>query len=152
MQITPRVVASIVAGLLAALMYAIAAPYAKHHLAGMPSLVTATTTQLCAAIAILPLLPFTVPEAVPSMTIVFSVLALAFFSTSLAYLLYFRLIRNIGASRTLTVTYLVPVFAMLWGALFIDETITVAMVLGCCLILLGTAIANGLLFSSSSTH
>ncbi|MEM6451300.1 MAG: DMT family transporter [Cyanobacteria bacterium P01_D01_bin.105] len=147
MAITPMVIGSIVAGLLAALMYAIAAPYAKHHLSGIPPLVTATMTQLGAAVALLPLLPWTVPTVMPAMPIVLAVLALALFSTSFAYLLYFRLIQNIGASKTLTVTYLVPVFAVLWGALFLREAITVAMVVGCCLILLGTAIANGVLFS-----
>lgn len=150
MEISPRVVGSIVAGLLAAIMYAIAAPYAKHHLAGVPPLVIATMTQLGAAVALLPLLPLSVPSTMPSTTIMLAVLALALFSTSLAYLLYFRLLQNIGASKALTVTYLVPVFAMLWGSLFLGEAITVAMILGCCLILLGTAIANGLLFSSRS--
>ncbi|MEM8505095.1 MAG: DMT family transporter [Cyanobacteria bacterium P01_D01_bin.1] len=150
MEISPRVVGSIVAGLLAAIMYAIAAPYAKHHLAGVPPLVIATMTQLGAAVALLPLLPLSVPSTMPSTTIMLAVLALALFSTSLAYLLYFRLLQNIGASKALTVTYLVPVFAMLWGSLFLGEAITAAMILGCCLILLGTAIANGLLFSSRS--
>lgn len=147
--LTASVVSSIVAGLLAAVMYAIAAPYAKRHLVGIPPIVTATMTQLCAAIAILPFIPFSVPTSTLSSTIVLAVLALALFSTALAYLLYFRLIQNIGASKALTVTYLVPVFAVLWGALFLHESVTVAMVLGCCFILIGTAIANGLLFSFS---
>ena len=149
MEITPAVVSSIAAGLSAAVMYAIAAPYAKRHLVGIPPLAIATTTQLCAAIALFPLLPFTIPTAIPSPPIVLAVLALALFSTAFAYLLYFRLIQNVGASKAMTVTYLVPVFAVLWGALFLSESITVAMVLGCCMILLGTAIANGLLFSSA---
>jgi len=149
MTITPTVISSIVAGLLAAIMYAVAAPYAKRSLAGIPPLVIATMTQLGAAIALLPLLPFTVPKAIPSSSIVLAVVALALFSTAIAYLLYFRLIQNVGASKALTVTYLVPVFAVLWGAFFLQEPITVAMILGCCLILLGTAIANGLLFPSS---
>nr|WP_315875455.1 DMT family transporter [Acaryochloris marina] len=152
MEITPVVIGSIVAGLLAAIMYAIAAPFAKRRLSGIPPLVIATMTQLSAAVALLPLLPFTLPAAMPSTTIMLAVLALAFFSTSLAYLLYFRLIQNIGASKALTVTYLVPIFAVLWGAVFLREAITVAMISGCCLILLGTAIANGLLFSASQRN
>jgi drug/metabolite transporter (DMT)-like permease len=72
-------------------------------------------------------------------------LGLALLSTAFAYLLYFRLIQNIGATTALTVTYLIPLFAMLWGALFLNETITGSMLLGCGLILLGTAIANDLL-------
>lgn len=66
----------------------------------------------------------------------------------LAYILYFRLIQNLGATRALTVTYLIPLFAMLWGALALGEAVTLAMALGCGLVLLGTAIANNLVASS----
>ncbi|EDX85884.1 Integral membrane protein DUF6 [Synechococcus sp. PCC 7335] len=148
MTITPTIIGSIAAGLMAAMMYAIAAPYTKRHLSGIPPLIIAPVSQLSAAIALLPLLPFTAPNAIPSIKVMLAVLVLALFSTSLAYLLYFRLIQNIGASKALTVAYLVPIFAVLWGTIFLHETLTVAIVLGCCLILLGTAVANGLLFSS----
>ena len=152
MTITPMVVGSITAGLMAAMMYAIAAPYAKRHLSGIPPLIIAPVSQLSAAVALLPLLPFTAPTTIPSTKIMLAVLALALFSTSLAYLLYFRLIQNIGASKALTVSYLVPVFAVLWGTIFLHEALTVAIVLGCCLILIGTAVANGLLVRSSRTR
>lgn len=142
MSITSAVVSAIVAGLFAAIMYAIAAPYTKRHLSNTPPLVIATISQFSAALALLPLLPFTAPAALPSAHILLAVLALALFSTAIAYLLYFRLIQNIGSSKALTVAYLVPVFAVLWGALFLNETITAAMISGCGLILLGTATAN----------
>ena len=148
MQMTVAVGSSIVAGLLAAVMYAIAAPYAKRYLDGVPPLAIAVGSQAGAAIALLPLLPFSIPAALPSGRIVLAVLALALFSTAIAYLLYFRLIQTIGSSKALTVTYLVPVFAVLWGAIFLGEVVTVAMLIGCCLILLGTAIANGLIVRS----
>jgi drug/metabolite transporter (DMT)-like permease len=67
------------------------------------------------------------------------------FSTALAYILYFRLIANTGPTNAITVTYLIPLFAMLLGALVIDEPITGSMVAGCTVILLGTALATGLL-------
>ena len=145
MGMTPMTVGAIVAGILAAVMYAISAPYSKHQLAGMSPLVISTVSLLSAAVALMPLLPFTAPSQLPLPKIVLAVVSLALFSTSLAYLLYFRLIQNVGASKALTVTYLVPVFSVLWGAVFLQEAITVAMVVGCCLILLGTAIANGLI-------
>ncbi|MBE9212140.1 DMT family transporter [Plectonema cf. radiosum LEGE 06105] len=63
-------------------------------------------------------------------------------STALAYILYFRLIQNIGVTKSLTVTYLIPIFAMLWGMLFLKEPITTSMIIGCFLILSGVAIAN----------
>lgn len=131
-------------GLLASLMYAIAAPYAKQNLSEVPSLVTASVSLLSAAIFLLPALPFTVPKTTPEPAIFLAVLALALFSTALAYILYFHLIQAIGSTKTLTVAYLIPLFAMLSGSLFLDEPLTISMFIGCGLILLGTAIANDL--------
>ncbi|MCU0571168.1 MAG: DMT family transporter [Oculatellaceae cyanobacterium Prado106] len=142
---TPAFVLAVLAGLLAALMYAFAAPYIRQKLAGVPSLVVATGSQLGAAILLLPALPFTVPQQTPTTIIIIAVVALALLSTAFAYILYFRLIQTIGSTKALTVTYLIPLFAMLWGAMVLQETITPSMILGCGLILLGTAIANGLL-------
>ncbi len=132
------------AGLLAAVLYAIVAPYVHLYLQGVPSLVIATGSQLSAAVFLLPLLPFTRPVQIPTDGAFLAVLGLALLSTSLAYILYFRLIHQVGSTRTLTVAYLIPLFAMGWGALILGEAITVSMVLGCGLVLLGTAIANGL--------
>jgi drug/metabolite transporter (DMT)-like permease len=139
---TPSFFAAIAAGLMAALLYAIAAPYAKRQLSGVPPLMIATMSQLSAALFLLPALPFTVPKAVPTPAIMLSVLALALFSTAVAYILYFRLIRNVGSTKALTVTYLIPAFAMVWGAVILKEPIASSMMFGCGLILLGTAIAN----------
>ncbi|MEL7510347.1 MAG: DMT family transporter [Cyanobacteria bacterium J06554_1] len=142
---TPGSLIAIVAALLAALMYAIAAPYIKQTLADVPSLVATTGSQLGAALIIIPALPFTVPQQTPSARVVISVLALAVLSTVFAYILFFRLIQNIGSTKALTVTYLIPIFAMLWGAMVLQETVTSSMILGCGLVLLGTAIANDVL-------
>ena len=69
------------------------------------------------------------------------VLALALFSTAFAHILYFHLIANIGAGNALTVAYMIPLFAMLWGAIGLGEQITMTMIFGCSFILSGTAIA-----------
>ncbi|MEM7064476.1 MAG: DMT family transporter [Cyanobacteria bacterium P01_B01_bin.77] len=141
-ETTPSFLIAIVAALAAAFMYAIAAPYIKQNLAGVPSLMVTTGSQLGAALLILPALPFTLPQQAPSPGVMISVLALAVLSTAFAYILYFRLIQNVGSTKALTVTYLIPIFAMLWGAVVLQETVTAAMILGCGLVLLGTAIAN----------
>ena len=141
LETTPAFLTATAAGLMGALLYAIAAPYAKQQLSGVSPLVTATISQLSAAIFLLPVLPFTVPQAIPKPRILLSVLALAFFSTALAYIFYFRLIQNIGSTKALTVTYLIPIFAVVWGRLFLQEPITSSMIFGCSLILIGTAIA-----------
>jgi drug/metabolite transporter (DMT)-like permease len=142
---TPTFVMAASAGLLAALTYAIAAPYIKQKLTGVSSLAVTVGSQMGAAVLLLPALPFTIPQQPITTGIVIAVMGLALLSTAFAYILYFRLIQNVGATKALTVTYLIPLFAMLWGALFLNEAITVSMFLGCGLILMGTAIANGLL-------
>lgn len=146
---TPAFAMACVATLMGAMMYAIAAPYIKQKLSGVTPLIIATISQLGAALVLIPALPFTVPSAFPGPTVILSVLALSLFSTSLAYLLYFRLIQNVGSTKALTVIFIVPIFAMIWGALVLKEPITASMVFGCALILLGTAFANDLLFSNA---
>jgi drug/metabolite transporter (DMT)-like permease len=64
----------------------------------------------------------------------------ALLSSGMAFLLYFRLIADIGPTRSLTVTFLMPAFTMIWAALFLGETVTIVMILGCGLILGGTAL------------
>jgi len=83
-----------------------------------------------------------VPAPGPLTTLVVgNALALALASTALAYLLYFRLIAAIGPARALTVTFLIPVFGVLWGLMFLSEPVTPDTVSGCVLILAGTWIA-----------
>jgi drug/metabolite transporter (DMT)-like permease len=65
-------------------------------------------------------------------------LALGLVCGAVAYLLYFRLIADIGATGALTVTYLIPVFGVAWGALFLGETISLPMLLGAALVIAGT--------------
>lgn len=135
---------AVFAGLSAALMYALSAPYIKQSLAGVSPLVVTTGSQLGAALLLLPMLPWTVPQQTPSIAVILSVIALALLSTAFAYILYFRLIQNIGSTKALTVTYLIPLFALFWGAIVLQESVTVPMVIGCGFVLLGTAIANDL--------
>jgi drug/metabolite transporter (DMT)-like permease len=70
---------------------------------------------------------------------------LAIFATGFAYILYFRLIANAGPTNAVAVTYLIPLFAVLWGGVFLDERVTVPIVVGCAVIFLGTALATGVL-------
>jgi drug/metabolite transporter (DMT)-like permease len=74
-------------------------------------------------------------------TVAANMLALAVGSTAIAYLLYFKLIANIGPARALSVTFLIPLFGVLWGYLFLDEPLTVNMLMGGSLILGGTWLA-----------
>jgi drug/metabolite transporter (DMT)-like permease len=74
-----------------------------------------------------------------------SAIALGVLCTGLAYILYFRLIARVGPANAMTVTFLIPAFAMLWGALVLGEAVTPAMLAGCAVILAGTALATGLI-------
>jgi drug/metabolite transporter (DMT)-like permease len=130
--------------LMATLCYGFAANYTRHRLAGVAPLAVAAGSQAAASLAlVLPAL-WWMPASMPSSTAWGSVVALALLCTGVAYLLYFRLIAHVGASKAITVTYLLPLFAVLWGALFLDERPTPSMALGCLVILAGTALASGL--------
>ena len=132
---------AVAACLTAALCYGLAGVYAKKRMHGMPSAALACGSQLSAAIILIPVLPFaSVPGPVTSW-VVFNVVALAVASTAIAYLIYFRLIADIGPSRALTVTFLIPLFGVLWGYLFLGEAITANMLAGGALIVAGTALA-----------
>lgn len=148
--LTPNQGIAIAAGLLAALLYAIAAPYIQQQFAGVSALAVTTGSQLSAAVSLVPLLPFSIPRQTPSSKAILSVLALGILSSVLAQMLYFHLIKVMGPSKTLTVAYLIPLFAMLWGALALREIVTVSMGVGCGLVLLGTAIANDLFTPKNS--
>ena len=89
-------------------------------------------------LTMLPLVLFAPPPGQLTSSIALKMLALALLCSALAYTLYYRLVINVGPTRALMVTYLMPVFGMLWGALFLDEAITWMMICGCTLIVLGT--------------
>jgi drug/metabolite transporter (DMT)-like permease len=141
LPVTNNFIWAVVAGLSAAFLYAVGASYAQKKLSGVNSIVVATESLLSATICLLPITPWFLPDAFPSMTVIWMTIALGLFSTALAYVMYFHLLSNIGVSKSLTVAYLVPLFAMFWGTLILDEPITQSMVFGCGLILSGTAIA-----------
>lgn len=136
---------AILACLAATLMYGFSANFTKRHLQGVPSMALATGSQLSAALLLGPLSLLVWPAQAPSAGAWSAALALALLCTGVAYILYFRLIARIGASHAMSVTFLIPAFAVLWGALFLGESISLTMVMACGVILLGTALVTGLL-------
>jgi drug/metabolite transporter (DMT)-like permease len=136
---------AILASLLASLLYGTMVNYTKQRLAGVNSLAIACGSQLCAAVALLPLAIWWWPAELPDLRIWLSVIALGVGCTGIAFILYFRLIANAGPAKAIAVTFLIPVFGMLWGALFLDEETTIKMLAGCATILLGTALTTGII-------
>jgi drug/metabolite transporter (DMT)-like permease len=105
----------------------------------------AAGTQLVAAFALAVPATATWPATMPSSRAWTAVTVLGLAGTGLAYWLYFRLIANVGPSKALAVAYLIPLFALFWGWLFLGEGVTPAMVGAGSVILLGTALATGLI-------
>lgn len=136
---------AIVAMVLATACYGFAANHTRRYLQGVPALVNATGTQLVSALVLLPPALWSWPERMPGLGPWLAALVLGVACSALAYLLFFRLIARVGASRAVTVTFLVPVFGTLWGALFLDEPVTASMLAGGAVVLLGTGLATGVI-------
>ncbi|MDR5867515.1 DMT family transporter [Halomonas koreensis] len=135
----------ILAVLGATFCYGIAANYSRTRLAHLPVRVVAAGSCAMSALLLLPPGLWLWPDAPVSGQGWANGLALAVFSTSLAFLLYFGLIASAGATATSTVTFLVPVSALLWGHWLLDETLSLQILAGMAITLLGTAITTGLL-------
>jgi len=135
---------AILAGLAAPVSYGIAAQVARHRAAAIPPLALATGSQLAAAVLMLPLALLTWPAAMPGPSNWAVAAALAVVCTAAAYVLYFRLIAHTGATRAASVTFLVPVFATIWGAALLDEAVGLRMMAGGAIVLCGTALTLGL--------
>ena len=129
---------AIVAALAAAFCYGLIAAYIKRWASDAPSRGMAVGSQLAAGILLIPFVALWPPATAPTPGVAASILALGLVCGAIAYLLYFRLIADIGATGALTVTYLIPVFGVLWGALFLGETVSALMLVGAALVILGT--------------
>ena len=141
---------AILACLLATSCYCFSSIYSQRHLQHVSPMVIAAGSQLGALVVLaLPGYWFW-PTHWPSTNAWLSLLAVGMMSTGLAYVIYFRLIAKTGAARTMTLTYLIPLFANLIGVLALDEIITGPMLLAGVVILLGTAMASGLFPSQPS--
>lgn len=136
--------AALIGGLmvvLASLGYAIGALYLKHRLRGIQPVGVAASTMLLGALVLLPAVPFTLPSTVPDAVTLGSLVALGAGGTGVAFLIYYTLISDIGASRATLVTYIAPGFAILYGVTLLDEPLSAGGVLGLTLILAGSYLA-----------
>jgi len=136
---------AVVACLAATLCYGVSASFTKKKLTGVPPLAVAAGSQLSASIVLAPLALLFLPPAMPSAHAWMAAAMLALACTGVAYVIFFRLIAHVGPANAISVTFLIPVFAVLWGWLFLGEGVTLAMVGGCAVILVGTGLTTGLL-------
>jgi len=136
---------AIVGCLGATAFYGFSGNFTKRRLGGVAPMAVAAGSQLSAALALaLPAL-LTWPARNPAPLAWAAAAVLALVCTGMAYALYFRLIAHVGPANAISVTFLVPAFAVLWGALFLGEEVSARMLIGCAVILAGTALATGLI-------
>lgn len=129
----------------AALLYGIAANFTKRRLSGVDALTLATGSMLGSSIGLIPFAIATWPAAAVSAYAWGSVLSLGIACTGVAYFIYFHLLNVAGPARAMTVTFVIPVFGILWGALFLHEQVSAVMIEGCAIVLVGTALATGVI-------
>lgn len=135
----------IAAALGAACLYAIGATYTKRRLGSLESTTLAAGTLTGAAIVSLPFAIWQWPSVSPSVIEWLCVIFLGLFGTAIAYAMYFHLIKSVGAARATTVTFIVPLFGVFWGAIILHEHITWTLLVSCALVAVGTALAVGVL-------
>ena len=136
-------IAGALAVVLSSLSYASAGVYGQLAVSGTTGPVLAAGSMLIGGLILLPLALFQLPDAVPSWEATGSILALSLLGTALAQLILYRILALHGSARLSLVTYLMPGFALLYGATILDEKLTVATLVGLVLILGGVALASG---------
>ena len=146
-QLSPTALLGVGAGLVAAACYAVAALYSKVA-KSVDAFANAHGSMWAATLMVAPATPFFPAISVPNIWVVICVLMLGIVCSGIAYVLYFKLIDEIGAAPATTVTFLVPVFGVLWGSLILHEHVGWISVIGGVLIITGTALITG--FSPSA--
>ena len=135
---------AVLACLLACLCYGIAASFTKKYMGGINPMVTAAGSQIGATLSLLVPALWLWPANTPGISAWLALVVLGIACTGIAYILYFRLIEKAGPQRTLTVTFLIPVFAVIYGTVFLREVVTPWMLICAVVIVCGTALATGL--------
>ena len=135
---------AVLACLLACICYGYSASFTKKYTVGISPLVIAAGSQIGATLGLCLPAALTWPARLPGTAAWASLVVLGVACTGIAYILFFRLIASAGPQRTLTVTFLIPVFAVFYGAVFLGEVVTLWMLLCAVVIIFGTALATGL--------
>lgn len=136
LPLSPPVIFGGISALIAALSYGIAAVYARRRFMHDKATETAFGQLTGSSILLIPVAFATMPKTIPAIEIVLAVIVLAIACTAFAYLLYFQLISDIGATGAATVTFLIPVFSLLFGNIFLGEPINSGVIFGLITVLL----------------
>jgi len=128
--------------LLAAFFYSYSTVYIQRQSVNANKMVLIGWSIVFSAVFMIPVSIFNLPETLPSASAIGSAFWLGAVSTGLGFLGYVRLIDKIGAVKTSTVAYFLPVFGIIWGSIFLDEKITSTIILGCLIVLIGIYLSN----------
>lgn len=146
-ELNSQVALAVLACATATFCYALTGVYAMKKAAGIPAPLMATGSQLSAALMLLPFVPLAPVRGEVTGFIVVIACSLALLCSAIAYVLYFRLLADVGPTKALTVTFLIPLFALVWARIFLHEPITMTMLIGCALV----ALAMWLVVSKQKT-
>ena len=133
---------AILTALLACLLYGTAINLTVNNLQGVSGLAITAGGLFVSSLVLLPFALWARPEVLPVGNIWWSVFALGIVCTGFGFVMFYRLIDRIGAGRAIMTTYLIPVFSILWGNIFLGESVTLIMVVGCILVLLGVGLTT----------
>ena len=133
---------SSMSALLASFFYSYSTVYIQRQSVNANKMVLIGWSIIFSAVIMLPVTMFYLPDSMPSISAIGSAIWLAAISTGLGFLGYVRLIDKIGAVKTSTVAYFLPVFGIIWGAIFLDEIISSTIIMGCLIVLIGIYFAN----------
>ncbi|WP_210448818.1 DMT family transporter [Vibrio crassostreae] len=143
MNIGQEAILPIFAAVMAAFSYGIASNYTKTA-PKIEAFNNAHGSMWAAVLIVLPFVFFIPMRETPDLTITTSVILLGAVCTGLAYLLYFNLVSELGAPSALSVTFIIPVFGILWGNLFLGEAVGINTVAGSILVITGTMLVTGM--------
>ncbi|MEI7036645.1 DMT family transporter [Fulvimonas yonginensis] len=136
---------ALLACIAATVLYGYAVHYTRLRLDGVTPLVVTVGSHMVAALALLPTTLLAWPERSPPLQAWLAAAGLAVLCTALAYVLFFWVLARVGAVRIMVIPYLIPAFGVLWGVLLLGEPVSLRMLGGCAVILLGTALTTGLI-------
>jgi drug/metabolite transporter (DMT)-like permease len=135
-DLTPAAIAAFAAGLGAAISYGVAGTFVKRRMTGMRAADLATGQLLAAAVILLPVALLSSPLHLPSPQAAGSLVALGIVSTAIAWPAFFRVSARTTPTAASSVTFIVPMFGMLWGGLVLGEVIPPELVAGFALVLM----------------
>ncbi len=139
-EVNANVILASLACIAANACYAMGGTYMKKRTLGIPALEMTAGSLVIATVALLPALPGPLPlQVLLDWKVAGAVLGIALLGGAAGYVIYFRLLADVGPTKSLTVSFLIPVFAVLWGAIFLGEPVGASTVIGGAMILLATA-------------